>query len=225
MSRDISPSKEALSNRNLTLLLETFSKKETQKSLEALAKIDKDEWKSMAETAFMLNSFVALGGASELANILKGSIQETIKLQIASALSPLKNTINQAITDQIAPFLADILQPMINDLNTFLSANISGAGIGGIVGSIASIFLPGGLIWVTLGAVVGAAIEEYFKWVETIYPDESQSGSLIGYFQWVQSRPGQISTQADYKIWLANQPIHTYLPDPNDYRGERRGGR
>lgn len=208
MSRDISPSKEALSNRNLTLLLKTFSKKETQKSLESLAKIDKDEWKSMAETAFMLNSFVALGGTSELANILKGSIKETVELQIAAFLSPIKNTINQAITDIITPFLTDILQPMINDLNTFLSANITGAGIGGIVGSIAGIFLPGGIIWVTLGAVVGAAIENYFKWVETIFPEQQESGSLIGYNQWAWANRNGIflPSVADYLEWLRNIP-------------------
>ncbi|MCK5318294.1 MAG: hypothetical protein KAJ55_10280, partial [Anaerolineales bacterium] len=140
MSRDISPSKEALSNRNLTLLLETLSKKEVQKSIEALSEIERDEWKAMATTATMLNNFITLGGAS----ILISSIENTIKLQIDSILSPLTNEINQTITDLISPFINDVLTPVINDLNTFVSENSTGAALGGIAGTIAALWLPGG---------------------------------------------------------------------------------
>ncbi len=142
--------------RNLTLLLETLSKKEVQKSIEALSKIEKDEWTAMATTATMLNNFVALGGASTLIT----SIKETIRLQIDSLLSPLTNEINQAITDIITPFVNDILTPLINDITTFLSENTFGAGVGGIVGSIISFFVPGGQFWVILGSIIGAFIEE-----------------------------------------------------------------
>ena len=195
--------------RNLALLLETLSKKEVQKSIEALAKFDKDEWVEMANTATSLNNFVALGGVSTLTS----SIKETIKLQIDSLLSPLKNEINQAITSIIAPFIADILTPMINSLNDFLAENITGAGIGGIVGSIASIFLPGGPIWVTLGAVVGAAIEEYFKWVDDIFPDpldlppSRTPGGYGSYYEWLRSNP-----TGSYNDYLASLVSHTYNP-------------
>ena len=158
MSRDISPSKEALSNRNLTLLLETLSKKEVQKSIDALSKIERDEWTAMAATATMLNSFVELGGASTLIS----SIENTIKLQIESILSPLMNEINQTITDLITPFINDILTPVINDLNDFVSENSAGAALGGIAGTIASLWLPGGIIWVAIGALIGAALESSY---------------------------------------------------------------
>ena len=164
MSRDISPSKEALSNRNLTLLLDTLSKKETQKSLEALAKIDKDEWKAMSETATMLNGFVSLGGTNELTTILTSSIKETVKLQIESVLSPLTNEINQQITNILTPFINDILTPIINELNTFLSENSTGAGAGGIIGGIIGAFTPlGPIVGSIAGAVVGALIESGYN--------------------------------------------------------------
>ena len=160
MSRDISPSKEALSNRNLTLLLDTLSKKETQKSLEALSKIDKDEWKAMSETATMLNSFVSLGGSSELATILTSSVKETVKLQIESILSPLTNEINQQITNILTPFITEFLTPLINDLNTFLSENSTGAGAGGIIGGVLGAFTPAGpIVGGIVGALIGALIE------------------------------------------------------------------
>ena len=158
MSRDISPSKEALSNRNLTLLLETLSKKEVQKSIDALSKIERDEWTAMAATATMLNSFVELGGASTLIS----SIENTINLQIESILSPLMNEINQTITDLITPFINDILTPVINDLNDFVSENSAGAALGGIAGTIAALWLPGGVIWVAIGALIGAALESSY---------------------------------------------------------------
>lgn len=160
MSRDISPSKEALSNRNLTLLLDTLSKKETQKSLEALAKIDKDEWKAIATTAQTLREFVSLGGTSELTTILTSSVKETVKLQIESVLSPLTNEINQQITTLLTPFIKDILTPIINDLNTFLSENKTGAGAGGIIGGVIGSFTPAGpIVGGMVGAIVGALIE------------------------------------------------------------------
>ena len=164
MSRDLSPSKEALSNRNLTLLLGTLSKKETQKSLESLSKIDKDEWRAIATTATTLNSFVALGGTNELVTTLTSSVKETIKLQVESLLSPLTNEINQAITDQLTPFINDILTPIINELNTFLSENQTGAGAGGIIGGVLGAFTPAGpLVGGIVGAIVGALIESGYE--------------------------------------------------------------
>ena len=147
---------KGLEERNLQTLLKSLSNKETQKSIEALSNIERDEWKAMAVTVTMLNNFVSLGGA----DILTSSIKETIKLQIDSLLSPLMNEINQAITDIITPFVSDILTPMINDLNAFLSENNVGAGIGGIAGSIVSLFLPGGVLWIAIGSIMGAKIEE-----------------------------------------------------------------
>ena len=157
MSRDISPSKEALSNRNLTLLLETLSKKEVQKSIKSLSEIERDEWTAMATTATMLNSFVELGGTG----VLLSSIQNTIDLKMDEFLAPLQNEINQTITDLINP-LIELITPVVNDLSGFLAENIVGSGVGGIAGSIAALWLPGGVIWPIMGALLGAILQDYF---------------------------------------------------------------
>ncbi len=188
--------------RNLALLLETLSKKEVQKSIEALAKFEKDEWVEMANTATSLNNFVALGGVSTLTS----SIKETIKLQIDSLLSPLTNNINQAITDIIAPFIADILQPMINDLNDFLAVNTTGAGIGGIVGSIASIFLPGGPLLVALGAIIGAAIESALALLPREL--EVQGVGFLSFGEWMLQGLGNTwNDYYNYLLTVAKQSI------------------
>ena len=146
--------------RNLENLLKTLSNKETQKSIEALSKIKKDEWKAMATTAIMLNSFLTLGGIEAFTSRFTESIKNTIELKIDEFLSPLNNQINQAISDILAPFLANILTPVVNNLTTFLGDNMVGAGIGGIAGAIASMVLPGGPIWIAIGAAIGAAIQD-----------------------------------------------------------------
>lgn len=156
--------------RNLALLLETLSKKEVQKSIEALSKIEKDEWTAMANTATMLNSFVELGGTGELLS----SIKTTINLKMDEFLAPLQNEINQQITDLINP-LIELVTPVVNDLSTFLSENATGAGAGGIAGLIASKFLPGGSIWIVLGALLGSAIEDeltkFFEGESSVFSD------------------------------------------------------
>ena len=106
--------------RNLALLLDTLSKKETQKSIEALSKIEKDEWKFMAATATTLNNFVSLGGIEELFSTLKNSINETIKLQIDALLSPLQNELDQGISDLLAPIMP-FLTDAINDLSDVIN--------------------------------------------------------------------------------------------------------
>lgn len=155
--------KKGIQERNLLLLLETLSKKETQKAVEALSKIKKDEWIAMAATATMLNSFVTLGGNVAFFNVMTESIKETIKLQVDSLLSPLTNEINQQITDLLTPFINDVLGPVINQLTTFIATNTVGAGIGGIAGAVASLFIPGGPILIAIGAVIGAAVEEAIR--------------------------------------------------------------
>ena len=188
--------------RNLGLLLETLSKKETQKSIEALSKIDRDEWTAMATTATMLNSFVSLGGASTLIS----SVKETIKLQIDSILSPLTNEINQHITDILTPFISDILTPMINDLNAFLSENNVGAGIGGIAGSILGYFLPGGILWIAIGSIMGAKIEEDLT---------GERGPLLSQEEFEQFR---------IDMGWADPPTTPILPGEFVRRGRRIGG-
>jgi len=202
VSRDISPSKEALSNRNLTLLLETLSKKETQKSLEALSKIKKDEWKAMSETATTLNSFVILGGTSELATTLTSSIEKTIKLQVESVLSPLLNNINQAVIDLINP-LIELITPAINDLTTFFGENAVGTGIGGIAGGVIGLFVGNPLVGTFIGAILGAVLEEFFlSQAGTLnLPPPVAPGGYGDYYDWLRDNP--TGSYNDYLAWLA----------------------
>lgn len=202
--------------RNLQLLLETLSKKETQKAIESLAKIEKDEWKAMAETASFLNTFISLGGKVALFNTMQESIKETIKLQIDSLLSPLTNEINQAITDQLAPFINDLLTPLINDLTTFLSENRTGAGIGGIVGSIASLFLPGGPFLVAIGAIIGAAIENLLSFFTQGTLTEDMV--VLQRIWWEETGGG--GTLSDFVAWLqARGSVPSNLPISGEYGG------
>ena len=200
---------KGMEERNLQTLLKSLSNKETQKSIEALSNIERDEWKAMATTATMLNSFVALGSTSELATILTRSIKETVTLQIESILSPLTNEINQQITDILNPFINDILTPLINELNTFLSENSTGAGAGGIIGGIIGAFTPlGPIVGAIAGAIVGALIESgyvaldeavqattgfpYSPDVKTLY--EQETGNVFtsiydwNYINWYRNR-------------------------------------
>ena len=143
--------------RNLQLLLKTLSNKTVQKSVEALSQIEKDEWRSMAETTLALNSFVELGGAGKLLS----SIKDTIDLKMDEYLAPLQNEINQQITDLINP-LIELITPVVNDLSTFIADNAVGSGVGGIAGSIAALWLPGGVVWPIMGALLGAILQDYF---------------------------------------------------------------
>ena len=221
---------EELREKNVQNLLETLSKKETQKSIEALSKIDKDEWGAMATTTQTLKDFVTLGGTSALVTTLTSSVEKTIKLQIESILSPLTNEINQQITDILTPFISDVLTPIINDLNTFLSENQTGAGIGGIIGGVAGLFLPGSpIIGVIVGALIGALIESGYTAISDLIegapsgvpyaPDmralyEAETGNTFtSIFDW------------QYIAWFNNRPTGG---DSLDYTGGsdpvRRGG-
>ena len=197
--------------RNLALLLDTLSKKETQKSIEALSKIDKDEWNAIAITATTLNNFVTLGGVNTLTN----SVKETIKLQIESILSPLTNEINQAMTEILTPFINDILTPVINELNTFLSENQTGAGAGGIIGGVIGAFTPlGPVVGGIVGALIGALIESGYGAVGDVIESapegapfkpnmialyEAETGNIFTsildwqYIAWYNSRSGSSS--------------------------------
>ena len=189
--------------RNLALLLNTLSQKETAKSIEALSKVERDEWKAIAEAATQLNSFVSLGGTSALVTTLTSSVEKTIQLQIESLLSPLTNEINQAISDIITPFITDLLTPLINSLNDFLAENKVGAGVGGLIGGVAGLFIPGGpIVGAIVGAVVGGVIEAIFTADITGAPDLNFSDLKDTYQNWLQQNPG--GTFAEFYAWLAS---------------------
>ena len=156
-----------MEERNLDNLLKILSNKEAQKAIESLSKIDKDEWVSMAEVSTGIAAVVRSGGITPAFGSMFTRIETNIKLQIDSLFSELTNTVNSAITDIVVNPLMEFLNPVINDLDAFLIANKTGAGVGGIAGSIASLFLPGGDFWLYIGAAIGAAIEAAIKFIFT----------------------------------------------------------
>ena len=147
----------AAQQANLSNLLKIFNKKEAVEAIKAIADTDKETWTNIKDSVIGLNEFVSTGG---FRGILE-SLKETSDLQIAEALSPLKNEIDQLLTEQLQP-VKDLINNITNDLGDFITENKVGATIGGIAGSVISYFLPGGPVWVTLGSVVGAAIEWWF---------------------------------------------------------------
>ncbi len=170
---DIKPGQEfhlpAAQEKNIDNLLKIFGKKEATEALTEMAKTKASTWTDIKDSITGLNDFVAVGGAT---TIIAG-FKETVDLQIADALSPLTNTINQLLIDALAPVL-EKLTTIINDLAAFILRFPTGAVVGGVVGGIASLFLPGGVIvgslLVAIGAVVGAAIENFFNLEGNLLP-------------------------------------------------------
>lgn len=128
---------------------------EEEKTIAIIAKIKPKQWKEMGRTIMELKEFTAAGGVSSFA----GSVVEAVKLQIGDYMSPLTNEIVTLINTALQPLLDDFVT-IVNDLTAFIGEGAEGALIGGVVGSIASLFLPGGLILTAIGAIIGAAIQK-----------------------------------------------------------------
>lgn len=148
----------AAQQKNLTTLLEVFSKKEATEAIKAIGKTDKNTWKDINASIIGLNDFVSAGGIKGMMESLK----KTSDLQIADALAPFKNEINQFLTTSLQP-IQGLIVDITNELGTFITENKAGATAGGIAGSVISYFLPGGPVWVTLGSVVGALIQYWLS--------------------------------------------------------------
>lgn len=151
----------AAQQANMENLLKIFGKKEATDALKALAKTDKTTWTKIKDVTSDLNEIVSAGGTGAVVR----SFEDTINLQIEQLLSSLKNEINQLITDALTPINA-IVTDIFNELGRFVAENKVGAGIGGIVGSIAAMFLPGGPLLTAIGAIIGAGIEQLISILE-----------------------------------------------------------
>lgn len=150
----------AAQEKNVTSLIKVLGKKEATDALTEMAKVKPSTWTDIKDTVGDLKALAGVGGVGAILS----SFTETIKLQIENLLSPIQNEINQAIADQLAPLMT-LLSGVINDLSQFLSDNKTGAGIGGIAGEIAAMFLPGGKLLVAIGALIGAAIQQLIEWI------------------------------------------------------------
>lgn len=147
--------------RNLESLLIALGSKEAEKTVTELAKIKKDQWREMGTAVDQLKGFIELGGTDEIFTNLKTHITTSISTQVEVALEPLTNLINELINTALEPFI-DKLTTIVNDLTAFIGEGAEGALIGGVVGGVASLFLPGGPILIAIGAVVGSAIQQIF---------------------------------------------------------------
>ncbi|GAH70479.1 unnamed protein product, partial [marine sediment metagenome] len=89
-------------------------------------------------------------------------IVTAVNLKIGELFSPLQNEITTLVNTALQPFLDDLVI-IVNDLTAFIGEGAEGALIGGVIGGIASLFLPGGIILVAVGAIVGSALEQWFN--------------------------------------------------------------
>ncbi len=147
-----------IQNRNLGNLLRIFGSKQATDALKEMAKIKASTWTDIKDTVSDLSTLSTGGGTGAIIS----SFRDTVELTILDAVSPLTNEVNQLITDWMTANITPILNDIFSGLGELVSDNSTGGLIGGIVGQIASLFLPGGVILVAIGAVVGAWIESIF---------------------------------------------------------------
>ena len=197
--------------RNLQTMLESLSKKTTQKSIESLANIDDKKWAQIAETSLYLKEFVELGGMNQAITDMKNSILETINLKISELLAPITNEVNQKIEDLLAPFLAETITPVVNDLATFMAENGVGTGVGGIAGGVIGAFVGHPAIGAFIGAIIGAALEAWSN-IDLLTEEQVLEGGLLGFAEWQQNNRDWSTTYADYLAWIAEQ-----TKDDNSY--------
>ena len=144
----------AAQQKNLSTLLGVLKKREATEAIKAMGEMDRGMWSDARDTMGSIRAIVESGGLGAITE----SFTETIKLQIEDMLSPLTNEINQLIGEVMAPIKV-LLNDIINELSQFVAANSVGGAIGGISGQVLAYFLPGGQIWVILGALIGSLIE------------------------------------------------------------------
>lgn len=128
------------------------------KFMDNASKIKKGQWESMNDNLNILKEFTSVP-SMDILKSLPETIMTTISLKFEDALSPFTNEINQMISTALQPFLDD-LGVIVKDLTAFIGEGAEGALIGGVVGSIAALWLPGGVIWMALGALIGSAIQQ-----------------------------------------------------------------
>ena len=196
----------AAQDKNIQNLLKIFGKKEATQALTEMAKVDKSTWGDIRSTVSDLKQISALGGRS---NIIAG-FKATVDLQIESLFSSFTNEVDQLIADALSP-IQELINDIVNDLSQFISDNAVGAGVGGIVGGVAALFLPGGPLLVALGALVGATIEAWWQNTLDNLPTDTPGGE--GY--WRMTRTGW--------VWVPTGPLPpTELeggtaPPPSDF--------
>ena len=147
----------AAQDKNIDNLLKIFGKKEATDALTAMAKTPPDMWVDISNMTSNLRDIVMAGGLSKMV----ASLEEALSLKIEEITSPIINEINTAMAIILAP-IEEQLATVFNDLSGFIAENPTGGAIGGIVGGVAGLFLPGGQIWGILLALVGAALEAFF---------------------------------------------------------------
>jgi len=161
--------------KNFGNLLKIFGKKEATEAITEMAKTKSSTWSDIKDTVVDLKSFTAIGGVGAIV----GRVQESISLTLEDALSPLSNEVNQLITDWMTTNITPILNDIISRLSGFVSDNSTGSLIGGIVGEILTLFLPGGQLLVSLASLIGAGIESLFKGIGGFIKDVQESWEQV----------------------------------------------
>lgn len=127
----------------------------------SLFKTIKDNAEPIAD---VLDAFLSAGSASNVfKNVVDnfaGYLSNTFWGQVLTGID--FTTINTLMTEVLGPIFAQIG----SYLGTAFASAPVGTAIGGLIGSITGMFLPGGQVWMLIGAGVGTGIEwliNYFK--------------------------------------------------------------
>lgn len=114
--------KKGYQERNLETFLKTISNKEAQKSIESLAKIEKEDWVSMNGVIQEIKGFV--GGTNVgVAGDLTESIKDTLKTELNNAIAPLKNELMNGINQLLAPFMP-LIGAAVGEISTLIQRGI-----------------------------------------------------------------------------------------------------
>lgn len=89
---------------------------ESEKTASILAKIKPKQWKAMGKTVEQMKEFTEEAGMGDFVSDLK----DTLSLQIADVLAPLKNDVNEAVMEALKPILPEIVTFMTGITETIV---------------------------------------------------------------------------------------------------------
>jgi len=185
-------------------------KKAEAELMKEMAKISPEQMNNIKLSVQGLNEFVKAGGTEELLSSFKSSIKTSIEDIVGEAMAPLQNEITQIVADAFAPLLKD-LNSITNQIAQFIGGNATGGVIGAIIGGIAGHFLPGGPLWIAVGAMVGAGIEAALEHAADIEVESNKPGEEGEYYYVYVPFYGYVRRRRDTQT--TDFPLHGYIKE------------
>lgn len=198
---------KGLQERNVNNLLKILGNKEATDALTAMAKTEKDMWKDIKESVNGLKEFVSFGGTGAVITSFKTEIESSISFVIEDKLSVFENTLKTIIGDKVDPMLL-ILNTVANSLATYIADNDTGAFVGAMGGWILGQFIPGGVIWTAIGAIIGAAVQDLIEALPKVFKnlwDWLFGGEGHGDYTQTPLEPDPYNTREEYLAYMEEQ--------------------